>query len=93
MANPLKIGIIGDFVSNHPSQVVTNEALEHASKALSIETDVEWLPTRTLETGFIKKEFQKFQAIWSGPGNYDNPRGAIDAIHYCREKGLPFIGT
>lgn len=52
MDQPLRIGIIGDFDRNRPSQMATNEALNHTAKDLSIALDIAWLPTQQLENEF-----------------------------------------
>ena len=49
MTQTLKIGIIGDFDKGRPSQVRTDEALNHVSKKLSIAIDAVWLPTKSLK--------------------------------------------
>ena len=89
----IQIGIIGDFDSSRESQIKTNESLTHASEKLSIKSEFKWIPTKSLSTATYESKIASFDAIWAGPGDYDNPRGVIDVIQYCREKGMPFFGT
>ena len=49
MNQSLKIGIIGDFDQNRPSQLKTDEAIDHVSADLRIAIDAVWLPTKSLE--------------------------------------------
>ena len=92
--NPsLKVGIIGDFNSNRYSQIKTNEALTAAAQALSVTTEINWLPTKSIEKHFVSSESTEFHAILGGPGDYENPNGAINAIRFCRERDWPFLGT
>lgn len=92
--NPsLKIGIVGDFDQGRPSQLKTNEALDHASNELSASIDVVWLPTKSLENQNVTTKLRNFHAIWAAPGDYENPDGAIKAIRFCREQLWPFLGT
>ena len=89
----IKIGIIGDFDSSYGSQLKTNEALNHASNMLHIKSDLSWIPTKSLTADALESEITSFSAIWAGPGDYKNPKGVIDAIQYCRENDIPFLGT
>ena len=93
MNQSLKIGIIGDFDQNRPSQLKTDEAIDHVSIELPIAIDTVWLPTKSLERQTVISKLRDFHAIWAGPGDYDNPEGVIKAIRYCREQQWPFIGT
>jgi CTP synthase (UTP-ammonia lyase) len=93
MNQSLKIGIIGDFDQNRPSQLKTDEAIDHVSNELPIAIDTVWLPTKSLVRQTLTSKLRDFHAIWAGPGDYENPEGVINAIRYCREKQWPFIGT
>ena len=93
MKQSLKIGIIGDFDRNRPSQLKTDEAIDHVSIELPIAIDTVWLPTKLLERQTVTSKLRDFHAIWAGPGDYENPEGVIKAIRYCREQQWPFIGT
>ena len=93
MTRALKIGIIGDFDKSRPSQTRIGEALDHASKELSVSVDIIWLPTKSLDMQTAVTTLLDFHALWAGPGVYENPEGAIRAIKFCRERQWPFIGT
>ncbi len=93
MNQSLKIGIIGDFDQNRPSQLKTDEALDHVAVVLRRAINVVWLPTKSLEKQTVTSKLRDFHAIWAGPGDYENPAGVIKAIRYCREQQWPFIGT
>jgi CTP synthase (UTP-ammonia lyase) len=92
MSESLKIGIFGDLDNSRYSQIKTNEALDHASKELSVSIDTVWLTTQSL--GNQKHtDLVNFHGFWAGPGDYLNPDGALQAIKFCREQQWPFIGT
>ncbi len=93
MNKSLKIGIIGDFDQSRPSQLKTDEAIDHVSIELSIAIDAVWLPTKSLERQTVTSKLRDFHALWAGPGDYENPDGVIKAIRFCREQQWPFIGT
>ena len=92
MKQSLKIGIIGDFNSNYPSHVATNEAINHAGEALGISVYVQWIPTIEIEKQAAI--LAQFDALWCSPGSpYQSMFGALEAIRFAREKDYPFIGT
>src|SRR5215471_8328348 len=50
-----------------------------------------WVPTNTIVDG---EEMRAFDAVWVVPGSpYRSMDGALAAIRYARENGLPFLGT
>jgi CTP synthase (UTP-ammonia lyase) len=94
MNQKIKIGIIGEFHPDRPSHNATNQALNHAAKALSINLDVAWLLTQPLENDSQIINLANFDALWCAPGGlYKSKIGTIRAIQFAREKGWPFIGT
>ena len=94
MDQTIKIGIIGEFHSDRPSHNATNQALNHASEALSINLDIAWLQTQPLENDSRIMNLVNFDALWCAPGGlYKSKIGTIRAIQFAREEGWPFIGT
>lgn len=92
MNNSFKIGIIGDFESERPSHMVTNEALSHCADYLRINLELQWLPTESL-LGDVGEIINKFDGLWCAPGVYKSMKGALNAIRFARENDYPFIGT
>ena len=91
---PLRIGIIGDFDPDRRSHTVTNEALHHAAKALSVILDIAWLPTQKLENAFSEMKLECLHALWCAPGSpYKSTDGALKATQFAREEDWPFLGT
>lgn len=94
MDQKLKIGIIGEFHPDRPSHNATNQALNHAAEALSINLDIAWLQTQPLENQSRIMNLEDFDALWCAPGGlYKSKIGTIRAIQFAREEGWPFIGT
>jgi CTP synthase (UTP-ammonia lyase) len=89
------IGIVGDFHPDYPSHLATNEALEHTARALSLELDYSWLPTKSLEDVTANEQrLSQYDSLWCAPGSpYDSMAGALEAIRFAREHNLPFVGT
>jgi len=91
---PLCVGVIGDYEPDRLSHVATNNALDHAASALAVTLDRVWLPTQSLEGDAGETTLGQFDALWCSPGSpYKSTRGALRAIQFAREKGVPFIGT
>jgi CTP synthase (UTP-ammonia lyase) len=60
---------------------------------LGVDLDIEWIPTGDLETG-APDRLGGLDGLWSPPGSpYRSLTGALAAIRFARESGLPFIGT
>lgn len=88
MATLTRIGIIGDFNSDNPTHILTNEGIQHAAEILDKSFEVMWLPTDR------PHEFGKFQGLLCSPGSpYKSLEGALAGIRYARENSVPFIGT
>jgi CTP synthase (UTP-ammonia lyase) len=94
MNQTIKVGIIGDYNPDLQFHRATNEALEHAARALSSALDFQWLPTRSLEDKSELKNLEHFDALWCSPGSpYNSMAGALQGIRFARERGWPFVGT
>jgi CTP synthase (UTP-ammonia lyase) len=84
----IPIGILGDFNPNHPLHLATNQALQHAARALGRSIVPEWLATDQTH------EYEKYEALWCSPGSpYRSLEGALEGIRHAREKQVPFLGT
>jgi CTP synthase (UTP-ammonia lyase) len=94
MDRSIKVGIIGDYNPDLSFHKATNEALEHAARALSMTVDFQWLPTQSLENHSELRNLERFHALWCSPGSpYKSMDGALQGIRFAREAGRPFIGT
>ncbi len=94
MTTILKIGIISDLVDQRASQLMTDAALIHVSEHLCIDIQHTWLTTSALANRDYSNDILKaFHGVWAGPGDYEHPDAAIEAIQYCREQLKPFFGT
>ena len=90
----LHIGIIGEFHPDRPSHIGTNQALQDAAEALTIQLDITWIETQPLEDNAGVFRLAQFDGLWCAPGGlYQSKIGTIRAIQFAREKGWPFIGT
>jgi len=88
----LRVALIGDY---HPSVIAHQAippALQLAALASGIEVEPVWTHTSSI-TG-QDQEFADFDGIWCVPASpYANEDGALAAIRFAREHGVPFLGT
>lgn len=78
----VRIALVGDY---RPDSVVAHRAIPIALERLGAAW--EWVPTDDAQV-------RGFDAIWCVPGSpYASAAGAIGAIRYARENGVPFLGT
>jgi CTP synthase (UTP-ammonia lyase) len=81
------VGIVGDFDPKNPTHGFTNDAL--ADLGLTYE----WIPTEAVpaEAG---RRLGGYAGVWIAPASpYRNMEGALAAIRYARERGVPLVGT
>jgi CTP synthase (UTP-ammonia lyase) len=94
MSKIIRVRIIGDYDPPKISHPATNEAILHAAKSLSIETDIAWLSTSSMLTQKGRQQLQEADAIWASSGSpYASMDGMIKGIQIARELDRPFIGT
>jgi len=89
----LRVGLIGDFSPD----VLAHEAIPKslALWASEMEANIEpvWLPTVNL-LDKPASNLEALDAFWCVPGSpYASMAGALRAIRYAREHGVPFLGT
>lgn len=83
------IGIIGDYDSRNPTHLATTRALE----MLPGRTPFEWIPTDALSPG-DEEAFRRLDGFLIAPASpYRNMEGALGAIRFARERGVPLVGT
>ena len=83
-----RIGILGDFNSNNPTHLATNDGVQHVAAALRQSFETIWLPTDQ------RHDYAAFDGLLCSPGSpYKSLEGALDGIRYARENQVPFLGT
>jgi len=77
------------LVGNHADHVPAHSRLEALAPHLPVE--VVWLPTQDVTDETVLAEYD---GIWVIPGSpYVSMDGALRAIRYARENGVPYLGT
>lgn len=81
------IGVVGDFNPENRTHRFTNAALEHLGLRFA------WVPTETV-AGEPEERLAAFDGVWIAPASpYRSMDGALAAIRYARERGVPLVGT
>lgn len=89
--DPVKIDLVGDFNESVPAHRAIPLALEAAAGSLHLGVRFQWVPTDEIED---VSRLAGFDGIWCVPASpYRSMEGALIAIRYARERGVPFLGT
>jgi CTP synthase (UTP-ammonia lyase) len=79
--------VVGDFNPQNPTHRFTNDALEHLGLAF------EWVPTDHVPEQ-AERRLGGYAGLWIAPASpYRSMAGALAAIRYARERGVPLVGT
>jgi CTP synthase (UTP-ammonia lyase) len=82
-----RIGIVGDFNAGNITHQFTNQA------CADLGIGFEWIPTDAI-VGEAAGRLAEFDGIWIAPASpYRSMDGALTAIRYARERGVPLVGT
>lgn len=85
------VGLIGDQDESVPAHRAIPMALRRAAEEAGISIEIEWVPTEQIAE---LPPLARFNALWCVPASpYRNMTGALLAIRYAREQGIPFLGT
>lgn len=85
------IGLVGDFDPTVTAHQAIPKALEIASGSISGLISWSWIPTDSI---LKLSNLDAFDAIWCVPASpYRSIDGALTAIRFARESGVPFLGT
>jgi CTP synthase (UTP-ammonia lyase) len=91
-SSTVRIALVGDY----SLQVQAHVAIPRAIVLACDEGDtVEcvWIATTELAQN-VDSRLSDFQGIWCVPGSpYASMNGALNAIHFARERRIPFLGT
>jgi len=82
------VGIVGDFNPGNPTHRATNEGLAHADLRF------EWVPTVEVRPVRPGERLAAYAGLLIAPESpYRNMDGALAAIRFARERGVPLVGT
>ncbi|GAA1615238.1 CTP synthase [Kribbella sancticallisti] len=87
-AHTARIALVGDRSPHVRSHARVPGLLDGLRDREQLDLDVYWVPTEHAD------ELAGFDGIWLLPGSpYESEAGAIAAVRWARENGVPFLGT
>lgn len=93
----LTVALVGDYNASVTAHQAIPLALELAGMALGVTVEAQWTPTETLDDDAAFAEngvIGSAAGIWCVPASpYQSTEGALRAIRFARENGIPFLGT
>ena len=93
MQDSVRIGLIGDFNPDVLAHMAIPQALALAARWVECSVETEWLPTPLLEKD-ADERLVGFDGLWIVPASpYESMEGALLAVRFARERGVPFLGT
>jgi CTP synthase len=89
----VKVALVGKYVELHDAYISVREALKHAALKLGVELDLNWVHSAELEKGRGWENLKSVNGIVV-PGGFGSRgiEGKIQAAHYARTNGLPYLG-
>ncbi len=93
MKKTVHIGLIGDFNPDVLAHIAIPRTLALAARKVECGVETAWLPTPLLEK-VPEERLIAFDGLWIVPASpYASMEGALLAIRFARERGVPFLGT
>ncbi|QMI04956.1 CTP synthase [Citrobacter sp. RHB25-C09] len=87
----LRIALVGDYNAGVAAHQAIPLAIDDAAAVLDLIADYDWLATTEINSA---EDLVGYDTLWVVPGSpYKNTEGALLAIRYARENGIPFLGT
>jgi CTP synthase len=90
---PLRIGLVGKYVSLPDAYLSVAEALRHAAFEHEVDLDLEWISSDDVEGLLVAEKLGHLDGIVL-PGGFGERgvQGKIEAASFARESGLPCLG-
>jgi CTP synthase (UTP-ammonia lyase) len=93
MSTTARIALIGDYDPSVPAHVAIPLALDLAANVIECRVEPAWLATPSLAAD-AAMTLASFHGVWCVPASpYASMDGALNAIRFARERGVPFLGT
>jgi CTP synthase (UTP-ammonia lyase) len=82
-----QVAVVGDFDASNRTHAFTNASLEHVGLSF------DWVGTDAIDDDAASR-LSHFQGVWIAPASpYRSMDGAVEAIRFARERGVPLVGT
>ena len=84
----MTVGIVGDFNPSNETHRATNQAFADVSLRF------EWVPTDEVPPGQPETRLAAYAGLLIAPARpYRSMDGALAAVRFARERGVPLVGT
>jgi CTP synthase (UTP-ammonia lyase) len=84
----MRLGIVADYDPGNETHLGTDAGLAHAG------IDFEWVPTDDIAPDDPAARLDRYAGIMVGPASpYRSMEGALAAVRFARERGVPLVGT
>ena len=89
--DPIKIAMVGKYVTLADSYVSVNHALKHAGASIGRPVKIDWIDSETLNGNISTLDNYGGILVPGGFGTR-GAEGIIDTANYAREKNIPYLG-
>ena len=90
---PVRLAIVGEYNPAFPPHRAVSANIEQVASTRGVDIRADWVPTTEVEREGPAR-LAVYDAIWISPGSpYRSLAGALSAIRYAREAGVPLLGT
>lgn len=80
------IGVVGDYKPGNETHATLDASLAHVG------AEFEWVPTDKVPSPDALSE--RYSGLWIAPASpYRSMDGALRAVAFARERGVPLVGT
>ncbi|MBN2538240.1 CTP synthase [candidate division WOR-3 bacterium] len=89
----VEVGIVGKYVGLHDAYKSVIESVQHAAAAAGVRARVRWLEAEELTPGLVAEKLRGLCGVIV-PGGFGmrGMEGKIEAIRWCRENRVPYLG-
>ncbi len=89
----IEIGVCGKYVGLHDAYKSVIEAVHHAAAGAGVGVRLRWLEAEEITSETVNQRLAGLGGVII-PGGFGvrGMEGKIDAVTYCRERGLPYLG-
>jgi CTP synthase (UTP-ammonia lyase) len=84
----MRLGVVADYDPGNETHPGTDAGLAHAG------IDFEWVPTDEISTDDPAARLDGYAGLMIGPASpYRSMDGALAAVRFARERGVPLVAT
>ena len=89
--DPIKIAMVGKYVTLADSYVSVNQALKHAGASIGRTVEIDWIDSETLNGDLARLGDYGGILVPGGFGTRGS-EGIINTANFAREKNIPYLG-